>query len=355
MKRYKERYKGLLVFVLMFVSILFLAPANAEAATVGQQLTQPESGWARYDDTDNKILYIGENWLESTNRDDLYGRSGRYIPSGLTTEKVKSNYIKFKFIGTKFRYIGSLAVDHSKQIGIKIDGVVTSICSEYTTVTPNPQQILIGEILGLTNTMHEVEIISTDGIRFSIDAIDIDDSGYLVDPNTPNSPTNLHATSGSSSIDLTWDAVTGATSYNIYKSQNPDTGYEKIGSTTDTFYQDKDVKAGINYFYKVTAVQSGVESAFSDKASGILGNSSGITGNRAILEITFINGKEKEYDLSASEIDAFINWYDGKSGGTGKSYFAIRKNSNVKPFLGRKEYIRFDTIESFEIKDYNDN
>jgi hypothetical protein len=62
----------------------------------------------------------------------------------------------------------------------------------------------------------------------------------------------------------------------------------------------------------------------------------------------------KEYDLSAGEKDAFIAWFDLKSEGIGKSYYSLPKYSNVKSFISRKEYIKFDTIESFEIKDYND-
>jgi hypothetical protein len=42
------------------------------------------------------------------------------------------------------------------------------------------------------------------------------------------------------------------------------------------------------------------------------------------------------------------------SGGTGKAYYTFTKKNNIKPFLSRKEYIAFDKIQSFEVKDYND-
>ncbi|WFR55336.1 hypothetical protein QA584_17195 [Anaerocolumna sp. AGMB13025] len=77
-----------------------------------------------------------------------------------------------------------------------------------------------------------------------------------------------------------------------------------------------------------------------------------ISGDRAILVITTTLDTDKEYDLSASEIDAFLNWYDAKSDGNGKAYFTITKHSIVKPFISRKEYINYNSIENFEVKDY---
>jgi hypothetical protein len=79
-----------------------------------------------------------------------------------------------------------------------------------------------------------------------------------------------------------------------------------------------------------------------------------IEGNKAILEVVMTNGTIKEYDLTADELDKFLTWYDNRSDGIGKSYFKIPKRSNVKPFLGRNEYLSYDKIYSFEVKDYNE-
>ena len=58
-------------------------------------------------------------------------------------------------------------------------------------------------------------------------------------------------------------------------------------------------------------------------------------------------------DLSIDEYNAFLTWYDARSGGAGKAYFTITKHSNIKPFTSRKETIPYDKIFSFEEKDYN--
>ncbi|MFA9464539.1 MAG: hypothetical protein ACERKN_09650 [Velocimicrobium sp.] len=83
-------------------------------------------------------------------------------------------------------------------------------------------------------------------------------------------------------------------------------------------------------------------------------SSSDYEGNNAILEITMTNGTIKEYSLAIDELESFLTWYDNRSDGIGKSYYRLPKKSNVKPFLSRKEYLSFDKIYSFEVKDYNE-
>ncbi|KPU45792.1 hypothetical protein OXPF_05810 [Oxobacter pfennigii] len=48
---------------------------------------------------------------------------------------------------------------------------------------------------------------AVDETKWGFDAIDIDDTGYLMDA---NAPTNLTATATDNHINLSWDEVTGA-------------------------------------------------------------------------------------------------------------------------------------------------
>ena len=76
-------------------------------------------------------------------------------------------------------------------------------------------------------------------------------------------PTNLTATAISSSqIDLNWDSVTGAVSYNVYRDGN------LIDSSATNSYSDTGLSPSTAYTYTVTAVDSnGIESAHSSPAS----------------------------------------------------------------------------------------
>ena len=67
---------------------------------------------------------------------------------------------------------------------------------------------------------------------------------------------------------LTWDAVPGAESYNVYRAESEDGPYTRINSTTATSYTNTGVRDGVTYYYKVTAVNGVGESAYSNVVSG---------------------------------------------------------------------------------------
>jgi|GEM_PF-4622729 len=77
--------------------------------------------------------------------------------------------------------------------------------------------------------------------------------------------------------------------------------------------------------------------------------------NPGILEVTMTNGQIKEYDLTAIELKSFLTWYDNSSTGMDKAYYIFVKKNNIKPFLSRKEYIAYDKISSFEVKEYTND
>jgi hypothetical protein len=88
-------------------------------------------------------------------------------------------------------------------------------------------------------------------------------------PSAPAAPTGLTATPGNGQIALTWTAVSGATSYNVYRSTTSD----GEGSTpfrtgvTGTSFTDTGLTNGTQYFYRVSAINGAGESTPSTEAS----------------------------------------------------------------------------------------
>lgn len=79
----------------------------------------------------------------------------------------------------------------------------------------------------------------------------------------PSAPTNVSASVSGSSVQITWNSVSGATSYKIYKSNSP-VGYEPytyLGSSNNTSYIDSNPLT--DNYYKVTAVNNIGESSYS--------------------------------------------------------------------------------------------
>ncbi len=91
----------------------------------------------------------------------------------------------------------------------------------------------------------------------------------------PQPPTNLQAVTGTKrgQIKLTWTASAGATSYNVKRSDTPGGPYSTIKTVTGTTYNDIKRTSGVVYYYVVTAVGAGGESAPSNEASAPATNS----------------------------------------------------------------------------------
>ena len=67
---------------------------------------------------------------------------------------------------------------------------------------------------------------------------------------------------------LTWSAVTGAASYNVYRATAENGSYSLLGSVTVTNYTNTGAKEGVTYYYKVTAVNDSGEGEYSNIVSG---------------------------------------------------------------------------------------
>jgi len=96
----------------------------------------------------------------------------------------------------------------------------------------------------------------------------------------PSAPTGLQATAGNAQVSLTWNASTGATSYNVKRSATSGGPYTTIASPTTTSYTNTGLTNGTPYYYVVTAVNSAGESNPSSQATATP------TGTQADVTIT---------------------------------------------------------------------
>lgn len=355
MKQWKSIASKLIMVI--FVGVLFFSvQTNTYAAAVGDKLTAPEAGWTRYDDTNPAIVYtdgydVSYRWVNA----NLY--NGSASPNANDNKPATSKgKVRFKFVGTKFRIIAVGGSNRASNVDIYVDGVKNSFALNKTSTTDN-WQTLSYEVLDLKYGVHEIVMnnfvpSTTSWTPFGLDAIDIDDTGYLINTNL-SAPVNLSAAAAIQKINLSWTAVTNATSYNVKRSTTTGGPYETIASSvTNATYSDINVTSDVKYYYVVTAVNAAGESISSNEASAIpLGQP--VTGN-AILTIYLTNGTEKEYDLSMSEVNAFIDWYENKQAGTGNASYAINKHDHNKgPFTKRKDYVIFDKILTFSVDEYS--
>jgi fibronectin type 3 domain-containing protein/lysophospholipase L1-like esterase len=89
----------------------------------------------------------------------------------------------------------------------------------------------------------------------------------LVDPNTPvpAAPRKVRTKKvEKTSVSLQWSAEKSATAYHVYRSTAPDGAFSFVGRTDDKKFTDATVLTTIKYFYRVTALHAGGESAPSE-------------------------------------------------------------------------------------------
>nr|WP_281282184.1 SGNH/GDSL hydrolase family protein [Pseudarthrobacter phenanthrenivorans] len=86
----------------------------------------------------------------------------------------------------------------------------------------------------------------------------------LVDANTPvpaaTSKVDIKAVE-KTSVTLKWQKVAGAAAYQVYRSTSPDGPFDFVGRATEVNYTDYTVLTTVKYYYRVTTVNKGGESA----------------------------------------------------------------------------------------------
>ncbi len=123
--------------------------------------------------------------------------------------------------------------------------------------------------------------------------------------NIPDPPTGLTATQDrTDGIVVSWNASTGATSYEIYRSTSSwDGSSTKIGTSTTTSYTDTTAVGDQTYYYWVKSVASAGMSGFS---------SSYATGKRVkVLESVEMDGPDALMSECGGYYSAYANYSDG--------------------------------------------
>jgi fibronectin type 3 domain-containing protein len=86
-------------------------------------------------------------------------------------------------------------------------------------------------------------------------------------PNPPPTPTGLTGTPGDGQVALAWNASAGAASYRVKRATASGGPYALVASPTSTSHTDMGLTNGDTYYYVVSAVNAGGESADSSQVS----------------------------------------------------------------------------------------
>lgn len=247
--------------------------STSDYAQIGSTLSSTENS---FDDYDSNLEY-GQTYYYKVKAVDLYGESqfSDYNVGSLEVLEYPS------WITATDTLTGSIDVEWASVT--YADGYNVYRSTSYWTGFTQ---------IGSTNSQYDTLYSDTDGslvpgetYYYKVTAYDTygesDFSDYTDGSLEPiNAPININASNGvyANKIEVTWDSVSGADEYKVYRytSSTPESSFVYIGTSVDTSYNDDigDVdppSSGITYYYRVSTVDNGSESDLStDYDSGYL-------------------------------------------------------------------------------------
>ncbi|OOM82124.1 bacterial Ig-like domain protein [Clostridium puniceum] len=322
MKNYFKKFSIMFVMLLTVIGVgLIQNGTAANAATIGQTLSQPENGWKRIDYTNKDIKYNG-SWIDQTKDNEGMGT------------KVLGDSVEFIMHSKNIRIIG---LEHpymrSSVVNISIDGIPYNFSTRSNALILDCLEF---EKLNLPGQTHKIKITNMENLWYEFINIDIDKDGYLVN-------LNESITLDKSSMDLKV-----GDSKQLTATTTP-AGLGITWTSSDSNVAEYDLAIG-----KVIAKGVGTCTITATTVNGLTATCTvtvtkgdepqpPVNGD-ANLFIELVDGQIKSYSVSNDEIAKFKQWYiDRDSTKSNKPYYEFAKGTY-------KDYVIHDKIDWFEVR-----
>ena len=177
--------------------------------------------------------------------------------------------------------------------------------------------------------------------QYPVSATDFDPNAPL----PPAAPTVTMTYSDSGKPKLTWNAVSGATSYRVFRSESRGTGYSLLGTTSSTSYTNTGAAVGKTYYYRVKAVnRDGMASGYSNIVS-----CKAKAAAPAAPSVTAGNSSTGKPRLTWKAVSGAVSYriYRSESRGTGYSLLGTTSSTsytNTGAKAGKTYYYRVKAV-----------
>jgi fibronectin type 3 domain-containing protein len=191
-----------------------------------------------------------------------WNSSFNYTIPGLTAG---SNYlVRLHFCELSFTAAGS------RKFNVAINGSTVLSAFDVFAAAGGQYRAIEKDFNATANSSGQILIAFSQGGADNPDVAAIEIYGGAgVTQNPPSAPTGLSASAGNSQVSLSWNASSGATSYNVYRGTTAGgEGATPIATgLTGTSYTNTGLTNGTTYYYKVAAVNAAGTSGMSNEAS----------------------------------------------------------------------------------------
>jgi aryl-phospho-beta-D-glucosidase BglC (GH1 family) len=145
--------------------------------------------------------------------------------------------------------------------GANVADFSSGVVTLFTVASTPPEGTMTVQALTNATSFRYVRYIGPANAFCDVAEVEFD-APYAV------APTSLVATPGNAQVALSWNASSGATSYNVKRSTTSGSGYGTIATgVTATSFTDTGLVNGTTYYYVVSAVNAGGESTNSSQVS----------------------------------------------------------------------------------------
>lgn len=128
---------------------------------------------------------------------------------------------------------------------------------------------------------------------------------YVEDTTPPFKPRGVRSITGDGEVTLVWLAnqENDLAGYHVYRNDQPSGYFERIGTTSDTFYIDRDVENGRTYYYAISAFDiHGNESDLSDE---LVFDTPRPSGENVILRDYHTHPNNAGWDFSTAQVVSY--------------------------------------------------
>ena len=209
--------------------------------------------------------------------------------------------------------------------GLTAAGAASQVTLDWTTVSgASSYTVYWHNSTGVSSSSTAITSVSTDNYTHSsldngttyyykVAAVDSAGTGTLsseVNAATPlPAPDNLSASGANNTVTLTWDNVSGATSYTLYwdNVSGIDSSDTAITSITNDNYTHNNMDNGSTYYYKVASVNSSGTGTLSSVSSAVL--SASIQGSETYNAHTYALTSGTMYWPAAATAAAAVGGY----------------------------------------------
>jgi hypothetical protein len=296
---------------------------------IGVYVTDPATSWT---EDSSSLIYNTGKWHSAINpgfTDNSLIFSGQ---SGATAE--------FTFYGSGIRWI-ALTSPYYGLADVYIDGEFVKEVNLYSINTLYKQ--LVFEELKLEKGNHTFKLINKGipgdllgkGTHINIDAFDIFEDK---DPIKPETPTSLKGKSSSNKVVLSWNSNKDIDlmGYNIYRSLDNET-FVKMNSLllSSPNFMDDSTEYGMNYYYKITAVDTADNESESSLSIGVYVTDPATSWTEDSSSLIYTTGKWHSATNPGFTDNSLI--FSGQSGVTAEFTFygsGIRWIALTSPYYG---------------------